>query len=94
MNEHEYQLENELNEHEDRLEGLQHIHMPRRPRRFIDELVDNTGSNQAVRDFEASMELFSGDVDAAIEATLVEQKTEQGLIGSLLAMLRNTGIIT
>ena len=44
----------------------------RRPTNFVHELVDYTGSDQAVRDLDASMETFSADVDAAIAATATE----------------------
>ena len=44
----------------------------RRPANFVHELVDYTGSDQAVRDLDASMETFSADVDAAIAATTTE----------------------
>ena len=44
----------------------------RRPTNFVHELVDYTGSDQAVRDLDASMETFSADVDTAIAATTTE----------------------
>ena len=82
---------------------IQLLQRRRRPTNFVQELVDYTGSDQAVRDLEASMRSFSADVDSAIEATTaeianslpeIERRTEQGLISSLLAMLRSTGLIT
>ena len=44
----------------------------RRPTNFVHELVDYTGSEQAVRDLDASMQTFSDDVAAAIETTTAE----------------------
>jgi len=44
----------------------------RRPTSFVHELVDYTGSEQAVRDLDASMTTFSDDVDAAIAATTAQ----------------------
>ena len=44
----------------------------RRPTSFVHELVDYTGSDQAVRDLGASMETYSADLNAAIETVTTE----------------------
>ena len=48
----------------------------RRPTSFVHELVDYTdqaaGSGQAARDFDASLDTYSADVDAAIATTTAE----------------------
>ena len=44
----------------------------RRPTSFVHELVDYTGSGQAARDLDASLDTYSADVDAAIAATTAE----------------------
>ena len=48
----------------------------RRPTDFVHELVDYTGSDQAVRDLGASLETFSDNLDQAIATTTAEIANE------------------